>query len=142
MSALNSQWNNKLPSQNIIGTELKNSWYKEFKGGGRKNQERRKTVIGEQKKNCLPNDYHKVIVHSHLFSVTKLVRSNYQLFLRQLNNIVEFKILKQYCDLALLKEVILHLQHVFWLPSTSSSSKVLIWTLHRTMSGWRLSEFP
>ena len=50
MSALNSQWNNKLPSQNIIGTELKNSWYKEFKGAGRKNQERRKTVIGEQKK--------------------------------------------------------------------------------------------
>lgn len=47
-------------------------------------------MIGE-KKNCLPNDYHKVIVHSHLFWVTKLVRSNYQLFLQQLNNIVEFK---------------------------------------------------
>ena len=65
------------------------------------------------KKNCLPNDYHKVIVHSHLFWVIKLVRSNYQLFLQQLNNIVEFKILKQYCDLALLKEDILHLQDVF-----------------------------
>ena len=80
---------------------------REEKSGKKKNSNWR------TKKNCLPNDYHKVIVHSHLFSVTKLVRSNYQLFLRQLNNIVEFKILKQYCDLALLKEDILHLQHVF-----------------------------